>query len=476
MSAVRSERPTGGSAGMSEDTVRELCNIAELAVTLARQAGADDAEVIVRDGSELTTKVRLGEPELVQEAGSRALGLRVLRGGRRAVTFTSDLRREALEALCAETVTLADLAEVDEFAQPPDPSLLAKDVPDLDLYDPAAAEVDAAWALRQAIQAEAAARKYDRRVTNSEGATWSRVLGASAFATSGGFVGGYRGSYVSLVVEPLCDDTTDPAGPKKRNGYWWTASRFLSQLLSPDAVGIEAARRTVATIGSRKVETQECPIVFDPEVARAIIGTLFSVANGSSFFRKSSYLVGKEGQAIASPLVTIVDDPLIPRAPGSRPFDGDGLPTRKNPVVQAGVLCPVLCDVYSARKLGRASTGSAGRAVGGNPGPTSSNLIMQAGTMSRQQLLRSTSSGLYVTNLMGFGFNPVTGDFSRGAQGFWIDKGELTFPVSEVTIAANFDEILKRIDAVADDLELRSATAGPTFRVSHMTLAGMTRN
>lgn len=462
-------------AQVTEQTIKELCDAAQLAVELAKKAGADDAEVLVRDGSELTAKVRLGEPELVQEAGSRALGLRVLKGGRRAVTYTSDLRRDALDALCKETVALAELAEPDEYALPPDPSLLAKDIPELDLYDAKIAEVDAAWALREATTGEAAARRHDKRVTNSEGATWSRVLGATAFATSGGFVGGYRGSYASLVVEPLCDDDTDKTNPKKRNGYWWTASRFLDQLEVAEAVGIEAARRTVATIGSRKVETQECPIVFDPEIARSIVGTVFSVANGSAFWRKSSYLIGKEGEVIASPLVTIVDDPLIPRAPGSRPFDGDGLPTRKNLVVDKGVLRPVLCDVYSGRKLGRASTGSAGRGVGGNPGPTTSNLIMEPGTISRDELLRQTPRGLYVTSLMGFGFNPVTGDFSRGAQGFWIENGELTFPVSEVTIAANFDEILKRIDLVANDLQLRSATAAPTFRVSHMTLAGTSR-
>jgi PmbA protein len=462
-------------AHVSEEAIRELCDVAQLAVELAKKAGADDAEVLVRAGTELTTKVRLGEPELVQEAGSRGLGLRVLRGGRRAVTSTSDLRREALEALCAETVTLADLAEPDEYALPPDPALLAKLVPDLDLYDPAIAEVDAAWALRQAIAGEAAARRHDPRVTNSEGATWSRTLGAVAFATSGGFVGGYRGSHASLVVEPLCDDATDPENHKKRNGYWWSSSRFLAEIEPAEAIGIEAARRTVATLGARKVETQECPIVFDPEVSRSIVGMVFSVANGAAFWRKSSYLLGKEGQLVASPLVTIVDDPLIPRALGSRPFDGDGLPTRRNSIVDKGVLGPVLCDVYSARKLGRQSTGSAGRGTGGNPGPTTSNLIMQSGGMKRADLLRDTKRGLYVTSLMGFGFSPVTGDFSRGAQGFWIEGGELTFPVSEVTIAANFDEILKRIDAVADDLQLRTSVAAPTFRVSHMTLAGTSR-
>jgi len=326
--------------------------------------------------------------------------------------------------------------------------------------------------LAQAVAGERAALAADKRVTNSEGATWSRTLGATAFATSGGFVGGYRGSYASFVVEPLCDDASDPQTPKKRNGYWWTANRFLAALDAVEAVGIEATRRTVATLGSRKIETQECPIVFDPEVARSLVGMVFSVANGSAFWRKSTYLLGREGTPIASHLVTIVDDPLIPRAPGSRPFDSDGLATRKNVVIDGGRLSTVMCDVYSGRKLGRASTGSAGRSIGGNPGPTTSNLILQAGTVSREALLASTGRGLYVTQMMGFGFNPVTGDFSRGAQGFLIENGELTSPVSEITISANFDDLLQRIDCVANDLDLRSSTAAPTVRVSHMMVAG----
>ena len=201
-------------------------------------------------------------------------------------------------------------------------------------------------------------------------------------------------------------------------------------------------------------------------------GTVFSVANGSAFWRKSTYLLDREGTAVASPLVTIIDDPHILRAPGSKPFDGDGLATRKNVLVQNGVLDTVLCDVYSARKLGRRSTGSAGRGVGGNPGPTTSNLILEKGEGTREALLKDTGKGLYVTSMMGFGFNPVTGDFSRGAQGFWIENGELTFPVSEITVSCNFDDLLKRIDRVAEDLDMRSSTACATFRVSHMTVAG----
>jgi PmbA protein len=464
---------TGGSAAsITPELVAHLVEIAEQTVEMAKRAGADAAEVLVRDGSELTAKLRLGEPELVQEASSRGLGLRVFKDGRKAVTYTSDLRRGSLESFTAETVELAGLAEPDELNTLPDPSELATAFADLDLYDDHVARVDAAWALAQCKLGEKAALAADPRINNSEGATWSRTLGATAFATSGGFRGGYRGSYASFVVEPLCDDPTDPENPKKRNGYWWTADRFLEKLDDPEAVGREATRRTVATLGARKIPTQDCAIVFDPECGRSIVGTVFSVANGSAFWRKSSYLIGREGTQVASELVTIEDDPLIPRAPGSRPFDGDGLPTRKNVVVDRGILGPVLCDVYSARKLGKKSTGSAGRGVGGNPGPTTSNLIMRPGKLTKDALLKSTKSGLYVTSMMGFGFNAVTGDFSRGAQGFWIENGELTFPVSEITISCNFDELLKRIDAVADDLDLRSSTACPTYRVSSMMVAG----
>jgi PmbA protein len=450
------------------DIVSELTDLAQKTVELATRAGADGVEVLVRDGSELTAKVRLGEPEVVQEAGSRALGLRVFRDGRQATTYTSDMRPAELERLVTESVDLALLAEPDEHSGLPDPADLATEIPELELYDPNAEDLDAGRAIARAIAGEKAALDADERVTNSEGASYSRVLGAVAFATSGGFSGGYRGSYTSFFVEPVCDDADD----KKRNGYYWTAARFVDQLEAPEAVGLEAARRTLAKLGSRKVETCDCPVVFDPDAGRAIIGQLFSVANGSSFYRKSSYLVDREGTEVASKLVTVIDDPHIVRGPGSRPFDADGLATRKNTMVAKGVLETVLCDTYSARRLGRSSTGSAGRSVGGSPSPTTSNLILEPGTQSRDDLIAETERGLLVTGMMGFGFNPVTGDFSRGASGFWIENGEVTFPVSEVTISANFDDLLKRIDRIASDLDERSSTMVPTFRVSNMTLAG----
>lgn len=453
---------------MSKQQVKELQDLAARVAADCRRAGAEGAEVLVRDGAELSAKVRLGEPELVKEAGSRALGLRVFVDCRAAVTYTSDFGDAALAQFVQDSVELARISEPDELNTLPAVEDLATTIPELDLWDEETLSIDAAWALAFAKRGEAAARKADARVTNSEGATFSRSVGAMAFANSAGFAGGYRGTQLSFFVEPVCDDQEG----KKRNGYWWTASRYKSGLEDAEAVGLEATRRTVGKLGSRKAATCEASVVFDPEAGRALVGALAQVASGSAFFRKSSYLIGREGQPIASPLVTLVDDPLIARGPGSRPFDGDGLPSQRNVVVDAGVLRTVLCDVYSARKLGRRSTGSASRGVGGNPGPSTSNLILQAGARKAAELVGELDSGLYVTEMMGFGFNPVTGDFSRGAGGFWIEKGELTFPVSEVTISANFDALWKGIDAVGDDLVLRSGTACPTFRVARMTIAG----
>jgi PmbA protein len=384
------------------------------------------------------------------------------------VTYTSDMRPEALEAFVKQTVDLAELSEPDELNELPDASEFAKDIPELELYDESVWDIDGAEAIRRAIAGEKAALDYSDKVTNSDGAGWSRVTGAAAFANSAGFIGGYAGSYASFSVEPLCDDE----GGKKRNGYWWTAARFLDALDPVEEVGRKAAERTVAQLGARKIDTCEVPVVFEPEAGRAILGMLFSVANGSSFYRKSSYLVEREGTKVASELLTVVDDPHIKRAPGSRPYDGDGLATRKNTIIGDGILETVLCDTYSARRLGRKSTGSAGRGVGGNPSPTTSNLIMQPGTMSRDELLAKTGTGLFVTSMMGFGFNPITGDFSRGASGFWIENGELAYPVTEITISLNFDQLLQSIDMLASDLDTRSSTQVPTFRVAQMTVAG----
>jgi PmbA protein len=440
---------------------------AEQMLSLALRAGADAAEVLVRDGRELEVKVRLGEPELVKEAGSRALGLRVIKEHRAALTYTSDFSTPALERLARDTVELALLAEPEPLADLPEGAEIAREIPELDLWDEAVLAIDVREAIRRAKLGEGAALRSDARVTNSEGAVFGRVVGATAFASSAGFSGGYRGTNVSFAVEPICDD----AEGKKRNGVHWTASRFAAGLADPEEVGLEAARRTVAKLGARKVRTCEVPVVFSPESGRGLVGQLAAVMSGGAVWRRSTYLAGREGTAVASPLCEIVDDPLLPRAPGSRPFDGEGLPTRTNVLVAAGVLRTFLCDVYSARKLGRRSTGSAGRGVGGGPHVTTSNLILRPGPTAPAELER-LPQGLYVTELMGFGFNAVTGDYSQGAGGFWIEAGERVHPVSEITISANFDDLWKNVDAVAADLDTRSSVQVPTFRVAKMTVAG----
>jgi PmbA protein len=446
---------------------RECQRLAEQMLSLATRAGADGAEVLVRDGSELEVKIRLGEPELVKEAGSRALGLRVLKDHRAAVTYTSDFNPEAMARFARETVELAALAEPDPLADLPAREEMAGQLPELDLWDEAVPGLDVTEAIRRARRGEAAAMKFDRRVTNSEGAIFGRVMGAMAFATSAGFSGGYRGTNVSFVVEPVCDD----ADGKKRNGYYWTSSRFLGALLDDESVGLEAARRTVAKLGSRKIATCEVPVVFAPDAGRGLLGQLAGVISGGAVWRKSTYLAQREGTQVAAPMVTIVDDPLVRRGPASRPFDAEGLPTRTNMVVSEGVLKTFLCDVFAGRKLGRRSTGSAGRGVGGGPHVTTSNFILRAGRTAPADI-EKLDQGLYVTDLMGFGFNSVTGDYSQGANGFWIEKGERAYPVSEITISASFDDLWKGIDALGSDLDTRSSVQCPTFRVSRMTIAG----
>jgi PmbA protein len=285
---------------------------------------------------------------------------------------------------------------------------------------------------------------------------------------SSGFRAAYAGSYQSLSVVPVAADE----GGKNRRGYHWTARRHLAELDPPAEVGREAARRTLRKLGARTVPTCEVPVVFDPDAARSILGLLAGCVVGSSIWRKSSYLVDRLGTRVASDLVTVVDDPLIARAPGSRPFDGEGLASRKNVVVENGVLLTYLCDSYSARKLGRESTASASRGGGAGVGASTSNFVLQPGKDTGAAIVQATPRGLYVTEMMGFGFNAVTGDFSRGAAGFWIEGGELAYPVSEVTISLNVDQLWQRIDAVGSDLDMRTATASPTIRVAKMTVAG----
>ena len=451
----------------SEEILDGLQATAEHALSVLTRLGVDHAEVSVGIGRELEISVRQDEPELVKEASSSGLSVRVMRDERVATSSTTDLGRAAVEAFLARALEMAECSEPDPMAAPPDPAELAKTMPELDLFDPETDGIRAGDALKMAQAAERAAFKHDKRITTSEGASFGRSSGHSVLATTGGFVGRRAGTYQSLVVQAVADD----AGGKKRNGVYWTGGRFFAVLEDPEAVGIEAARRAIATIGAAKMDTGVYPVVFDKDAARALVGLVASCILGDAVYRQRSYLAQRLGDTIGSEHVTIVDDPLIPRGPGSRPFDGEGRPVKRIVVVDRGKLESFLLDTYSARKLELQPTGSGGGG-GGIPHASTSNFFLQAGTADPSELLRGIDRGLFVTRMMGFGFDPVTGNFSRGAEGFRIENGQLGAPVGEITVSRNLDDILKGIDMVASDLEHKTSVAAPSLRVDQMTIAG----
>ncbi|MBI2373416.1 MAG: TldD/PmbA family protein [Deltaproteobacteria bacterium] len=444
-------------------------DLARKIVESARGRGADVSEAIVVDESELSARVRLGAPELVQEARSVGAGLRVFRNGRQATSTTSNTTEAGLEELVAAALELADLSEADELAGPPDASLLFKGLPEeLDLFDPAVASIGGVEAVDRARACEDASRAFDARIVNSEGGSFDRTIYTRALATSGGFEGAVRGTFVSLSAAPVVEE---PDGKRQRGSYW-DARRHVADLMSEKSVGEEAARRALQKLGARKVDSAELSVVFDPDAARALLSLLCSCVSGDAVYKRTSYLAGRMGSVIGSPLVTIRDEPLMKRAPGSRPFDGEGLKSRTNDLVIEGRLASWLLDTYTGRKLGLPSTANATRGLSAKPGVSPTNFVLAPGKSSREALIKDVRHGLYVTNMMGFGFNSTTGDFSRGAEGFVIENGELTRPVSEVTVSLGFDELWSRIDGIADDLDTRSRFQSPTFRVSRMTVAG----
>jgi PmbA protein len=292
-------------------------------------------------------------------------------------------------------------------------------------------------------------------------------LGRVVYASSEGFAGEYRGSTFGISVAPVAKEN----GSMQRD-YWYSSNRRFSRLESAKTVGEKAARRTLRRLGARKVKTSEVPIVFEPEIAGSLLRSLAAAISGYSLYKGASFLAGKLGTMIASDLVTVIDDGTIPGALGSRPFDAEGLPVRKKLIVEKGQLQSYLLDTYSGKKLGLPSTGNASRGVGEPPGVSPTNFFFAAGSHSPEEIIGSVQNGFYVTELIGFGVNMVTGDYSRGAAGLWIENGQLAYPVEEVTIAGNLKEIYQNIEMVGNDLEMRGRIASPTIKISKMTVAG----
>ena len=442
-------------------------------VALALKAGASDAEAVVREGDEFSVNVRMGQVETLKESGSRGLGLRVFLGTKSASSSTSDLTPEGIRLLVDGAVALARFTEEDPFTGLPDTSEFGSLPQDLHLYYDDVYSLDSKERIDWARRCEAAALSADPRITNSDGGSFDAATGRKIMANSRGFLGSYRTSYAGVSAAPLAMDAN---GHMQRDG-WWSSARRLADLESPEAIGKEAARRTIRRLGARKVPTQRVPIVFAPEVARSLIGSLFEAASGDSIWRHASFLAGKLGAQIAAPSLTVIDDNfmLLPTgagAFGSSPFDGEGLPSRRTVVLQNGVLETYLLNTYSARKLGLKSTHNASRGLAGTPGIGCGNLYLEPGQLSQQEIISQAHTGLFVTSLMGFGTNIVTGDYSRGATGLWIENGQLTHAVEEVTIAGNLADMLMNITAIGNDLVFRGSVASPTLRIDGMTIAG----
>jgi PmbA protein len=435
------------------------------ALRRATARGATAADGYVIEERSFSAAVRMGQVDTVTHSHDHRLSLRVFVGRASAAASTSDFSRESVERVVDEATALARITAEDQFAGLPDPAELVTAPPELDLED-SSPDIDPEAKIELARRAEAAALEVDPRLTNSEGAESSDRRARYVYATASGFARGYTTTSFGLSVSPVAAQNGD-----MQRDSWYTSARKRSRMETPESVGRTAAARTLRRLGARKVKTTEVPVIFDPEMAASLVRSIAGAVSGPSLYRRASFLLDKLGERIAGPAITIVDDALIPGALGSRPFDGEGLATRKTTIVREGILESYLLDTYSARKLGLASTHHAAR-DGSGVTVSTTNLMLLPGTASPADLIRSVTSGFYVTELIGFGVNGVTGDYSRGAAGMWIENGELAYPVEEVTVAGNLLQMFQNIEGVGNDLVLRDRTVSPTLMIGRMVVAG----
>ncbi|GAB2177880.1 TldD/PmbA family protein [Dongia sp. agr-C8] len=435
----------------------------ESAVKFAKAAGADAADAVIGRNLSLSVGERLGKLEKLQRSEDQDLGLRVFIGKQQAIVSTSDFNRAALEELAQRAVAMARVVPEDPYTGLADPAEIDRNPPQLEILDPK--EPSEAELIALVREAEAAARAV-KGVTNSEGAEAGWGRSEMAMLASNGFYGGYAQSHSGVSVAVLAGE-----GTGMERDYDYSSAVFFDDLEDAAVLGRRAGERAVKRLNPRKVATAKLPVVLDPRVSSSIIGHLLGAINGGAIARGTSFLKEKMGEQIFAAGIDIIEDPHRARGLRSMPFDGEGLPTQRRLLVENGVLKTWMLDLRSARQLGLKSTGNAHRGASSPPSPGAANVHIPAGRISRDALLKDIPRGIYVTEMMGSAVNGVTGDYSRGAAGFWIENGELAFPVSEVTIAGNLKDMFKAI-TVADDLEFRYGINAPTLRIDGMTLAG----
>lgn len=441
---------------MKSDKAR-LEALAHFVIGEAKRLGATDSDVSISTWTSVDTTVRMGDVEKLETAAQgRSLTVRVFVGKVVTTANTSDFTRRALTKVVRSLIVVAKAAQPDEYAGLPDKEDLASLIPDLDLADTSMSKLSVADKIAMAKSCEDAALGFDGRINNSQGASFSDSFGLTVYANSRGFIGSYNGSRCSLSCSVVAQQ-----GDSMQTDGWYTSNRKLAKLGSPDSIGQEAARRVLRRLGAVRGKSQEVPVVFDPVMAAQLLGQFAGVAHGSAIYRRTSFLVDKLGEQVACPEITIVDDGLMPGGLGSRPFNGEGQASRQRTIVDSGKLASYFLDSYSARKLGTKPNGG-----------SQSNLYIKPGTKTPEEIIASVKNGLYLTHVSGPGFNGVTGDYSRGASGIWIENGELAYPVQEITIAGNVLAMLKSVEEIGNDLEFRSSVASPTLKIGSMMIAG----
>ena len=441
-----------------------VLNLLDDLIAKARAAGADAADAVLFDSASVSLAQRLGKTEKLERSESGDLGLRVFVGKRQAIVSSTDRSTKVLDELVERAIAMARVVPEDGFAGIADPEQLARSWPDLDICD--SEEPSSETLIERARVAEEAALAV-QGVTNSEGADagWSRST--IAIAASNGFAGTYGVSRQSLSASVIVG-----TGTGMERDYDYDSKVYGADLRDAAEIGREAGERAVRRLNPRRVKSCKVPVVFDPRVSRGLLGHLTGAISGPSIARGTSFLKDKMGQQIFAPSITIVDDPHVKRGLRSRPFDAEGVEVKRRTLIENGVLTTWLLDLRSARQLGLQTTGPAARGTSGPPGPAPANVYMAAGKRSRADILAEIKDGFYLTDLMGMGVNGVTGDYSRGAGGFWIENGQIAYPVNEITIAGNLKDLFLNMEA-ADDLELRFGMDAPTVRIDGMTIAGM---
>jgi PmbA protein len=429
----------------------------------ARRAGADDADAVLFEGVSLSHARRLGNTEKLERSEGQDLGLRVFIGRQQAIVSSSDRSPQALEELVARAVAMARTVPEDPYCGIADPGEITQEWPSLDMLDPE--EPSAEVLIERARAAEEAALAVNG-VTNSEGAEAGWGRSRIALAASNGFAGSYAGSSQGVSASVIAG-----SGTQMERDYDFASAIHAADLRDPAEIGRSAGERAVKRLGAKKMPTCRCPVVFDPRVARSFISHLLGAISGPSIARGTSFLKDRLGERIFPEAVTITDDPHRHRGLRSKPFDAEGIANRRRAIIDKGVLTTWLLDLRSARQLGLTTTGHAARGTASPPSPAATNVWIEKGALSPKELIADIASGFYVTEMMGMGVNGVTGDYSRGAAGFWIENGEIAFPVSEMTVAGNLKEIFARFVA-ADDLEFKAGADSPTLRVDDLTVAG----